>query len=687
MPVIEINDFKYGLNTNDASQEILPEQFSDGANVDISNRGKVTTIPGFAKLNSNEITGSTGIYGAIYAKSTHLASAVNGIYKKTTGDYSLLTSNFVEAGSQIFGYGSFVGRAVSFVATSTSFSQAKIKLYKTGNPGSYINLYLASNSSGLPNALLATSTNNINCSSITTGDVQTFNFTPYTLVVGTTYWLIIGISNNSGWDVSNNLGWPYQLGGTHAVLVSPGTWNSASTTLYLDGVTSNSYQSYFTEWNNYVNMTNGNNAPWKWDGTTVSIYTYPPSAWVVGNYPNYIENDGIRLWAFVNANDTLYWCSSYNQDYWIANNDRGNYDASVNTFPATGGSGTVGAIVKGDLWYISTAGTLGGTAVIYNQTITALVDTPGQTAGNWLILDVGVLRDAGYQALGYKDGYTGTGIVAQKDGLVVFKQKGIWKVFGTTPLSFTFSYLYKEIGCIAPRSVLNIDNKIYFLAKYKGVIGVWRLNETGGLEYLSGYIKPTLATMTSGSESLACAGQYNEKYVLSFPVASGWKTVRLNYNIGSWELDSGNDMACYYNKSDGTLYGGSATAGYVYTMDTGTTFDTAAINSYVTKDPIRFAEGDEYTKKIREIWLWVKASGDYKLNINFYVNGNLQVHTYYAQLGTKGASQGTRLEKVIIPNDVQGNTIGIKVGINAISQPWELYKMAILYDVKEPQSH
>lgn len=63
--------------------------------------------------------------------------------------------------------------------------------------------------------------------------------------------------------------------------------------------------------------------------------------------------------------------------------DRGNYDASTNVFPSTGGSGTAGAIKKGDLWYISVAGTLGGVAVNVGDTIRALTDAPGQTAANW----------------------------------------------------------------------------------------------------------------------------------------------------------------------------------------------------------------------------------------------------------------------------------------------------------------
>jgi len=66
--------------------------------------------------------------------------------------------------------------------------------------------------------------------------------------------------------------------------------------------------------------------------------------------------------------------------------DRGSYDASVNTFPASGGSGTSGAILKGDLWFISVAGTLGGVGVTIGSSIRAIADTPGQTAGNWALI-------------------------------------------------------------------------------------------------------------------------------------------------------------------------------------------------------------------------------------------------------------------------------------------------------------
>lgn len=72
-------------------------------------------------------------------------------------------------------------------------------------------------------------------------------------------------------------------------------------------------------------------------------------------------------------------------------NDRGNYDASGNTFPAAGsGSGTSGAIKKGDIWTVNVAGTLGGVAVTPGDLVRALVNTPGQTAGNWAVSEANI---------------------------------------------------------------------------------------------------------------------------------------------------------------------------------------------------------------------------------------------------------------------------------------------------------
>jgi hypothetical protein len=66
---------------------------------------------------------------------------------------------------------------------------------------------------------------------------------------------------------------------------------------------------------------------------------------------------------------------------------RGSYDASGNVWPTTGGSGTAGAILKGDTWFISVIGILGSVAIQIGDAISALVDTPGSTASNWNTLN------------------------------------------------------------------------------------------------------------------------------------------------------------------------------------------------------------------------------------------------------------------------------------------------------------
>jgi len=90
-------------------------------------------------------------------------------------------------------------------------------------------------------------------------------------------------------------------------------------------------------------------------------------------------------------------------------NYRGSYDASVNTFPASGGSGVAGAVLKGDFWICSVAGTLGGTAVHASDLIISMVITPGQTAANWDLLE----HDFGFTALSSTGTITGASSQSQ----------------------------------------------------------------------------------------------------------------------------------------------------------------------------------------------------------------------------------------------------------------------------------
>lgn len=68
--------------------------------------------------------------------------------------------------------------------------------------------------------------------------------------------------------------------------------------------------------------------------------------------------------------------------------DRGNFNASVNAYPSSGGSGAAGAILKGDLWTVSVAGSLpSGGVVEPGDLVRALVDAPGDVPSNWAITE------------------------------------------------------------------------------------------------------------------------------------------------------------------------------------------------------------------------------------------------------------------------------------------------------------
>lgn len=107
--------------------------------------------------------------------------------------------------------------------------------------------------------------------------------------------------------------------------------------------------------------------------------------------------------------------------------DRGSYDASVNTFPAAGGSGTAGAILKGDIWYISVAGTLGGSAVTVGDSVRALVDTPGQTATNWSILETNI----GYVPENFANKGAQNGYPSQIDYDIILQDQATGNVLST----------------------------------------------------------------------------------------------------------------------------------------------------------------------------------------------------------------------------------------------------------------
>lgn len=125
----------------------------------------------------------------------------------------------------------------------------------------------------------------------------------------------------------------------------------------------------------------------------IDITALAPYQLALGFTPENVANKSIDGTLAANS-DVLYSSQRAVKTYIDASvtgvlDDRGNWDASTNLFPTTGGSGPGGTILKGDLWFVSVPGTLGGTPVVVGSNFRALIDNPVLST-DWNILNSGV---------------------------------------------------------------------------------------------------------------------------------------------------------------------------------------------------------------------------------------------------------------------------------------------------------
>jgi hypothetical protein len=156
---------------------------------------------------------------------------------------------------------------------------------------------------------------------------------------------------------------------------------------------------------------------------------------------------------------TLYATKSYADSLVVGLlDDRGNYNASGNVFPSSGGSGPAGAIMKGDLWTISVGGTLGTLPPLGpGDVIRALTDSPGQTSANWAEAE----NNFGYVALNqaladgkiYIGNGSGIGTAVTPSGDVTITNAGV-----------------TAIGALRVTNVMIANSAIDLTAKVTGVL-------------------------------------------------------------------------------------------------------------------------------------------------------------------------------------------------------------------------
>lgn len=119
------------------------------------------------------------------------------------------------------------------------------------------------------------------------------------------------------------------------------------------------------------------------------------------------------------------------------------------------------------------------------------------------------------------------------------------------------------------------------------------------------------------------------------------------------------------------LYFGSSSAGYVYQYGSGTSDNGAAINSYwKSKD---FFGGSPFSnQELANISLAAKEVDNSTMTVTYTTNGTNST-SYNVNLGRAGQSFIT--SNMNLPQGTIADEYNIKIGNNAISQPWEVFAL------------
>ena len=224
--------------------------------------------------------------------------------------------------------------------------------------------------------------------------------------------------------------------------------------------------------------------------------------------------------------------------------------------------------------------------------------------------------------------------------LIIYKENSIFNldISGATPLTdWTLQPVSTRIGCVAPRSVVNVGNDQVFLSS--DPIAVRSLVRTSydklTLEKLSGPIQDIFDDtgdnpINRNAIKKACATLYDDKYILAIPAGSS--TVNnyvcvLDFVTKSWYIITGwypADWITYQNN----LYYVDAKDGRIVECFTGTVGDLAtgpttssaasvAISyEYISKN-INFDNSENY-KSLDSIEVEFGTTGDYDGDV--YIN-------------------------------------------------------------------
>ena len=220
--------------------------------------------------------------------------------------------------------------------------------------------------------------------------------------------------------------------------------------------------------------------------------------------------------------------------------------------------------------------------------------------------------------IGPDDGQIITGLQKLGDVTIVFKDRSVWQVSGTSPTTFKVEPTLADVGCLAPNTIVALDIGIFYVSeagptlfngyramhldkRLKAILDTWDWTQIkkASAEYYPFRQKVLL--------SYARTGQSTPDRILLFDFAAA-RVVDATMYVPTWPILFGHTAMARAEDTLGRMrvYLGTSD-GYVYGFDSGTTWGGTTITGRARTRPFHLGSADQVLG-VRSLDLWLDAT-------------------------------------------------------------------------------
>ncbi len=262
---------------------------------------------------------------------------------------------------------------------------------------------------------------------------------------------------------------------------------------------------------------------------------------------------------------------------------------------------------------------VGGVLAVYKGRVWVAKDATIYYSALGTYDDFSSENDAGYINEFHTDTGSITALMPYKDYLAIYKNDSVYLLTGVSPDDFAIT-LFANKGAVAPNSIVNVENKQYFLSN-----GIFALEQVGELNQIqlgseiSLKIKQEFSLFGYLQNTFCLHYEAKSQMWYFFPYADDeyFHTVWINdYVNKSWYkrvIPQDIVCACIY---DGEIYTADK-SGNIYREGMGTSFNGSPIK-FMWKSPFLAISNPHRRKLIDEFYFLLDTENDNDFNFSVY---------------------------------------------------------------------